>query len=80
MEVEVRGVQERVAVELERVAMEVVRALLDGRGNNAARVTVILGIQRSVDQVELVDCVQARRQRDGVQRNVIGVGAVDQEL
>ena len=77
---EVGRVQEGVAVELEGVAMEVVRALLDGRADDAAGVAVVLGVQRAVDQVELIDGVEVRGVDESVERDVVGVRAVDEKL
>ena len=60
--VEVGGVEERVAIELEDIAVEVVGAGLDRGAHDAAGVAVVLGVERAFDQVELVDGVEIRRE------------------
>ena len=77
--VEVGGVEEGVAIELEDIAVEVVGALLDGGADDAAGVAVVLGVERAFDEVELVDGVEVRRDDEGVERDVVGVGAVDEK-
>ena len=60
--------------------MDVVRTLLDRRADNAAGVAVVLGVQRAVDQRELIDGVEVRGIDEGVERDVVGVCAVDEEV
>jgi len=74
------GVEEGVAIELEAVAMKLVGTLFDGGADNAAGVAVVFSIQGTFDEVELVDRVEVGLEGRVVQRNVIGVGAVDQVL
>ena len=73
-------VEEGVAVELEEIAVEVVGASLEGGADDAAGVAVVLGVERTFDEVELIDGVEVGRVGEGVQRDVIGVGAIDEVL
>jgi len=57
-------IQECVAVELEHIAVEVVRALLDGGTDDCSTIAVVLGVERAGDEVELlksVDVLAGRR-------------------
>ncbi len=56
-----------------------VGAFLNGGAHDAARVAVVLGVQRTFNQVELIDGVEVRRDGQRIERDVIRVGAVDQE-
>ena len=60
--------------------MEFVGAFLDGGGDDAAGVAVILRVQRTIDQVELVNGIQVRNERKRIQGDIVGVCAVDQKL
>src|SRR5580698_2281617 len=71
-------VEEGVAVELEEIAVEVVGALLKGGAHDAAGVAIVLGVLRTFDERKLVDGVQVGRVGESVQRDVVGVGAVDE--
>ena len=75
----VLGIQERVAVELEGAAVELIRAALDVGVNDGSRVAAILWIQSIGDQAKLTDRVRTWNHQGGVQGRVVGIDAVNQK-
>ena len=59
--------------------MELIGAGFDNRIQDAARVAAVFGINRAVDEVELIDGIRAGRQPHRVQAIVHRIGAIQEE-
>src|SRR5262249_16068163 len=72
------SIKEGVTVEVKRVAVILVGAVLDQRVHNAARVAAIFRVDGAGNQVEFLNRIRAGQQARRVQGDVIGVCSIDQ--